>query len=86
MTVKTLHALDRFCAQHNIIHYLIDPDKAAQNGTVERSHREDEEKFYQKNTFKNPRDLQRKIRVWNEYYNDLEHCSLNGKTPNEMLL
>ncbi len=86
MTVKTLHAPDRFCAQHNIIHYLIDSGKPAQNGTVERSHREDEEKFYQKNTFKNPRDLQRKIRVWNEYYNDLEHCSLNGKTPNEMLL
>ncbi len=86
MTVKTLHALDRFCAQHNIIHYLIDPGKPAQNGTVERSHREDEEKFYQKSTFKNPRDLERKIRVWNEYYNDLEHCSLNGKTPNEMLL
>ena len=86
MTVKTLHALDRFCAQHNIIHYLIDSGKPAQNGTVERSHREDEEKFYQNNTFKNPRDLQRKIRVWNEYYNDLEHCSLNGKTPNEMLL
>jgi len=20
------------------------------------------------------------------YYNDLEHCGLNGKTPNEMLL
>ena len=29
MTVKTLHALDRFCSQHNIIHYLIDPGKPA---------------------------------------------------------
>ena len=25
------------------------------------------------------------IKVWNEQYNDLEHCGLNGKTPNEML-
>ena len=67
-----LHALDRFCAQRNIIHYLIDPGNPTQNGTQ----REDEDKFYQKNTFKNPRDLERKIRVWNEYYNNLDHCPL----------
>jgi len=23
--------------------------------------------------------------LWNMYYNDLEHCGLNGKTPNEFL-
>lgn len=85
MTVKTIHALDRFCGEHGIVHYLIDPGKPAQNGTVERSHREDQEKFYEKNIFKSPKDLEKKIRVWNEYYNNLEHCGLNGKTPNEML-
>lgn len=85
MTVKTIHALDRFCAEHGMVHYLIDPGKPAQNGTVERSHREDQEKFYEKNVFRNPRDLEKKIRVWNDYYNNLEHCGLNGKTPNEML-
>lgn len=84
-TVKTLHGLDQFCASHGMIHYLIDPGKPAQNGTVERSHREDEEKFYQQNSFKNPRDLQKKLRKWNMYYNDLEHCGLKGKTPNEYL-
>jgi transposase InsO family protein len=84
MTVKTIHALDQFCAKHNIIHYLIDPGKPAQNGTVERSHREDQ-KFYDRNTFRNIRDLENKIRIWNEEYNNLEHCSLNGKTPVEML-
>ena len=67
MTVKTLHALDQFCAQHNIIHYLIDPGKPAQNGTVERSHREDQEKFYEQNGFKNLDDLERKLKVWNTY-------------------
>jgi transposase InsO family protein len=85
MTVKTIHALDLFCKQKNIIHYLIDPGKPAQNGTVERSHREDQEKFYDQNKFKTFFDLQKKIRIWNDYYNNLEHCSLNGKTPNEML-
>lgn len=85
LTVKTIHALDVFCRENNIAHYLIDPGKPAQNGTVERSHREDQEKFYDQNTFKSARDLQKKLRVWNDYYNDLEHCGLNGKTPNEFL-
>lgn len=85
VSVKTIHALDQWCAKHDITHYLIDPGKPAQNGTVERSHREDEEKFYQQNTFSSVNQLKQKIRRWNEYYNDLEHCSLNGKTPNEVL-
>lgn len=85
MTIKTIHALDLFCGKQNIKHYLIDPGKPAQNGTVERSHREDQEKFYEQNKFKSFNDLQEKMKVWNDYYNDLEHCSLNGKTPNEML-
>ena len=85
MTVKTIHALDLFCRENNIIHYLIDPGKPAQNGTVERSHREDQEKFYEQNKFKSFKDLQKKMKGWNMYYNDLEHCGLNGKTPNEFL-
>jgi len=85
LTIKTIHALDQWCAKHHIIHYLIDPGKPAQNGTVERSHREDEEKFYQRNTFSSVHQLKKKIRQWNEYYNDLEHCGLDGKTPNEVL-
>lgn len=85
LTVKTLHALDQWCAEHGIIHYLIDPGKSAQNGTVERSHREDHEKFYERHAFRSALDLKKKIRLWNEYYNNLEHCGLNGKTPNEVL-
>lgn len=82
-TVKTLHALDRFCAAHGITHYLIDPGRPAQNGTVERSHREDQEKFYDRNSFRSATDLKKKMARWNEEYNDLEHCGLGGKTPNE---
>jgi transposase InsO family protein len=85
MTVKTIHSLDVFCYKNNIIHYLIDPGKPAQNGTVERSHREDQQKFYEQNKFKSFRDLQIKLKKWNMYYNNLEHCGLNGKTPNEYL-
>ena len=85
LSPRQLHAFDKYCAEHDIVHYLIDPGKPAQNGTVERSHREDQEKFYNQTKFKNARDLKRKIRIWNNAYNNLEHCSLNGKTPNEML-
>ena len=85
LSPRQLHALDLFCARNNITHYLIDPGKPAQNGTVERSHREDQEKFYEQNKFKNFSDLKKKIRIWNDYYNNLEHCSLDGKTPNELL-
>ena len=85
MTVKTIHPLDICCAQNNMIHYLIDRGKPNQNGTVERSHREDEEKFYQQNKFKTLNELQTKLKTWNDYYNNLEHCGLNGKTPNEFL-
>jgi transposase InsO family protein len=82
---KNLHPLDQFCQARNIIHYLIDPGHPAQNGKVERSHREDQEKFYEQTRFKTFEDLQRKLKRWNMYYNNLEHCGLNGQTPNEFL-
>jgi len=80
-----LHSLDVFCAELNIPHYLIDPGKLAQNGKVERSHRTDQEHFYDVDSFKTVLGLKKKIRQWNIYYNNLEHCSLNGLTPNEAL-
>lgn len=80
-----LHAFDLLCQKLNILHYLIDPGKPAQNGKVERSHRSDQEIFYERNRFKDVEDLEKKIKIWNNEYNNLEHCGLNGKTPNEML-
>lgn len=80
-----LHAFDLLCQKYNIIHYLIDPGKPAQNGKVERSHRTDQEMFYERNKFKTLKNLKTKIRMWNNEYNNMEHCGLNGKTPNEML-
>ena len=80
-----LHGFDVLCANSGIEHYLIDPGKPAQNGKVERSHRSDQEMFYDRNKFKNIEELEYKIRLWNMCYNDLEHCGLNGLTPNEAL-
>jgi len=81
-----LHPFDLECQKLNIIHYLIDPGKPAQNGKVERSHRTDQEMFYDRHRFKTVLELKRALKKWNEEYNNLEHCALGGKTPNEMLL
>lgn len=85
LLVKSLHVFDAFCRERSIKHYLIDPGKPAQNGTVERSHREDQEKLYDQKSFKSVDDLRLHVRLWNMYYNNLEHCGLHGKTPNEFL-
>ena len=80
-----LHALDLLCQKLNIIHYLIDPGKPAQNGKVERSHRSDQESFYDNQNFATLEELNYKLKLWNMYYNDLEHCGINLMTPNQYL-
>ena len=80
-----LHPLDLFLQSQNILHYLIDPGKPAQNGHVERSHRTDQEMFYDRRKIKTVLGLRRAIKQWNINYNNLEHCALDGLTPNEAL-
>ena len=80
-----LHSLDVFCAKHNIVHYLIDPGKPAQNGTVERSHGSDQQRVYDREKFSSVEVLKYRIRLWNMYYNSLRHIGLNGKSPNQFL-
>jgi transposase InsO family protein len=63
-----IHQFDILCQKHNIIHYLIDPGKPNQNGKVERSHRTDQEMFYDRNKFRTLKELEMKIKIWNEQY------------------
>jgi len=79
------HAFDAVCEEFKIPHYLIDPGKPQQNAFVERSHRTDQEKFYEENEFNSFEDLKDKMRIWNSLYNNTKHCGLGGKTPNQML-
>lgn len=79
------HAFDVLCQELGIPHYLIDPGKPQQNSFVERSHRTDQEKFYDETEFKSFQELKYKLRLWNMQYNDTKHCGLNGLTPNECL-
>jgi transposase InsO family protein len=80
-----LHPFDILCRDLKIPHYLIDPGKPQQNAFVERSHRTDQEKFYEQNQFRSFEDLRYKLRTWNTEYNDTKHCGLNGLTPNQAL-
>jgi len=80
-----LHIFDITCRQLGIPHYLIDPGKPQQNSFVERSHRTDQQKFYDELSFASFEELRYKLRLWNMDYNDTKHCGLNGKTPNQML-
>jgi transposase InsO family protein len=53
------------------------------NGKVERSHRTDKDEFYQLLTYKGDVDLEKKLAVWERFYNnDGAH---KGKTPYEVL-
>ena len=80
-----LHPFDLLCLELSIPHYLIDPGKPQQNSFVERSHRTDQEKFYEQIQFKSFEDLRRKLKLWNMEYNNTKHCGLNGLTPNQVL-
>ena len=80
-----LHAFDILCKELGIPHYLIDPGKPQQNCFVERSHRTDQEKFYDENSFRSFGDLKQKLKMWNKEYNNTKHCGLKGLTPNQAL-
>ncbi len=80
-----LHPFDALCDELGIPHYLIDPGKPQQNAFVERSHRTDQEKFYEQNRFRSFKDLKHKLKLWNMEYNNTKHCGLNGLTPNQAL-
>jgi transposase InsO family protein len=56
------------------------------NGKVERSHRSDEQEFYQLPSYKGDVDLEAKLAEWERFYNLARpHGAHNGKTPYEAL-
>ena len=53
---------------------------------VERSHRSDQEEFYQLLTYTYDVDPNKKLAEWERFYNyDRPHGVFNGKTPYEVL-
>ena len=69
-----------------IRHACIKPRSPQLNGKVERSHRTDQEEFYQLLTCKDDVDLEEKLAHWERFYNlSRPHGAFNGKAPYEAL-
>ena len=69
-----------------IRHVYIKPRSPQLNGKVERSHRTDQEEFYQLLTYTDDVDLNKKLATWENFYNlNRPHGAHNGKTPYEAL-
>jgi len=67
-------------------HVYIKPRSPQLNGKVERSHRTDQEEFYQLLTYTDDVDLNKKLATWEAFYNfNRPHGAHNGKTPYEAL-
>jgi len=81
-----LHIFDRICLKYGIYHYLIDPGKPQQNGKVERSHRTDRERFWDRVDFKTLEELELKQKEYLLWYNTkCPHLGIKGLTPEEKL-
>ena len=69
-----------------IRHVYIKPRSPQLNGKVERSHRSDQEEFYQLLTYTDDVDLNEKLAEWERFYNfDRPHGAFGGRTPYEAL-
>jgi len=67
-------------------HVYIKPRSPQLNGKVERSHRTDQEEFYQLLTYTDDVDLNKKLKAWENFYNfNRPHGAFDGKTPYEAL-
>ena len=67
-------------------HVYIKPRSPQLNGKVERSHRTDQDEFYQLLTYTDDIDLNEKLAAWENFYNfNRPHSAHDGKTPYEAL-
>ena len=84
-TTKTdrTHPLDLLCMQLNIKHKTIRPKTPWHNGKVERSHRSDQERFYNHLSFYSFEDLQKQMKSYLRRANRIPMGVLNWKSPVE---
>jgi transposase InsO family protein len=70
----------------SIRHVYIKPRSPQLNGKVERSHRSDQEEFYQLLNYVDDQDLNKKLEVWEKFYNfSRPHGAFGGQAPYEIL-
>lgn len=77
------HPLDILCNQLKISHKLIRPRTPRHNGKVERSHRNDQERFYNHMSFYNYNDLLVQMKRYLNRSNNIPMQILGQKSPLE---
>ena len=82
--VKKEHPLDTLCNFLNIEHKRIKPRTPSHNGKVERSHRNDQERFYNHLKFYSMEDLHLQASRYLKRSNNIPMSVLNYLTPKEM--
>lgn len=78
-----LHLFDQLCLELDIEHKLIKPRTPRHNGKVERSHRNDQKRFYSNLNFYSLDDLNKQMKAYLKRSNNIPSSSLNWLTPIE---
>lgn len=81
---KTIHPFDILCNELNIKHQLIRPRTPRHNGKVERSHRNDGERFYKFLSFYSYDDLIIQMKVYLKRSNNIPMQTLEWLSPLQM--
>ena len=81
---KQIHPFDLFCAKYHIEHKLIRPRTPWHNGKVERSHRNDQERFYNHLKFYSYEDLIVQMKRYLRRSNMIPMQVLGWRSPLEM--
>lgn len=84
-TQKTnrVHPFDVLCNKLHIVHKLLRPRTPWHNGKVERSHRNDQERFYNHLSFYSYNDLQTQMKRYLYRSNNIPMSVLGWKSPNQ---
>lgn len=82
--VNKPHPFDTFCKDLNIYHQLIRPRTPRHNGKVERSHRNDGQRFYKYLSFFSYEDLILQMKRYLNRSNNIPMATLNRLSPLQM--
>ena len=84
--VKKPHPFEEFLKERGIRHKLIPIASPKQNGKAERSHRTDDEEFYNQRGFRKPAKRRKELSRFLDFYNNRRpHSALGWMTPLEKL-
>ena len=80
---ERIHIFDKFCYEYGITHKLIRPRTPWHNGKVERSHRNDQERFYNYLKFYSYEDLKIQMKRYLQRSNNIPMAVLSWKSPQQ---